>query len=244
MTASAEHDSATAARILAAARELVLKRGVKGLTVAEIAEKAHVGKGTAYLYWSTKQDLLFGLFARDFLVFLDGEIDALAADPGICRPQRLCPQLARNGLDYPFVRALQTGDADLLGVLAQHPRSVELLDMLGPAALLYRVLPVWRRHGLVRTDWPLDEQAYALQALMSGFLDFLTRPEALNGVTVADPGRVMANTVICLLGPEEVDEEKVRATAVEGMELLRERREAVLMLIGTTQETRQSGQGL
>jgi hypothetical protein len=46
MAELAEHDSGTAARILAAARDLVLKRGVKGLTVAEIAEKAHVGKGT------------------------------------------------------------------------------------------------------------------------------------------------------------------------------------------------------
>src|SRR4051812_43454519 len=73
-----------------------LKRGVKGLTVAEIAEKAHVGKGTAYLYWGTKQDLLFGLFARDFLTFLEGEIQALGTDPDACRPQRLCPQLARN----------------------------------------------------------------------------------------------------------------------------------------------------
>ena len=58
MAVLAEHDSGTAARILAAARELVLKRGVKGLTVAEIAARAHVGKGTAYLYWPTKEDLL------------------------------------------------------------------------------------------------------------------------------------------------------------------------------------------
>src|ERR687891_2443007 len=95
MTALAEHDSGTSARILAAARELVLKRGVKGLTIAEIAEKAHVGKGTAYLYWKTKDDLLLGLFTRDFLAAVDGEIDALTADPDLARPHRLCPRLVR-----------------------------------------------------------------------------------------------------------------------------------------------------
>lgn len=250
MEALAEQDSATAARILAAARELVLKRGVKGLTVAEIAQKAHVGKGTAYLYWGTKQDLLFGLFARDFLTFLEGEIQTLGADPDACRPQRLCPQVARNALSYPVVRAMQTGDDDLLGALAQHPRSVELLDVLGPAALMYTVLPVWREHRLVRTDWPLDEQAYALQALMTGFLGAVSRPQAPNSVTVDDPDKVMAAAVTALLGPEEPGPEEpgpaeVRAAAEEGLRLLRERRDAVLALIspGTkhSQEPEPSG---
>src|SRR5437763_1288624 len=169
MAELAEHDSGTAARILAAARELVLKRGVKGLTIAEIAQKAHVGKGTAYLYWKTKEDLLLGLFARDFLTLVDDEIEALTADPDLVRPHRLCPRLVRAFPDHPFVRALNTGDADLLGALTQHPRTTELLDRLGPAALLGKVLPVWRLYRLVRTDWPLDEQAYALQALLTGF---------------------------------------------------------------------------
>jgi AcrR family transcriptional regulator len=64
MTALAEHDSGTAARILAQ-RASRLKRGVKGLTIAEIAEKAHVGKGTAYLYWKTKEDLLLAVITTN-----------------------------------------------------------------------------------------------------------------------------------------------------------------------------------
>jgi AcrR family transcriptional regulator len=43
----------------------VLKRGVKGLTIAEIAEKVHVGKGTAYLYWKTKEDLLLAVITTN-----------------------------------------------------------------------------------------------------------------------------------------------------------------------------------
>jgi AcrR family transcriptional regulator len=233
MTVLAEHDSATAARILASTRQLVLKRGVKGLTVAEIAEKAHVGKGTVYLYWETKHDLLLGLFARDFLTFLEGEIQALRADPATCRPHRLFPQIARNAVNYPFVHAMQTGDDDLLGVLARHPRSVELLDLLGPTSLMYTVLPVWREHRLARTDWPLDQQAYALQALMTGFLGAVTGPQAPGAVTVDDPDRVMAAAVTALLGPEQASPAEIRAAADEGLRLLRERRDAVLTLIAT-----------
>jgi AcrR family transcriptional regulator len=233
MAELAEQDSGTAARILAAARELVLKRGVKGLTIAEIAERAHVGKGTAYLYWKTKDELLLGLFTRDFLASVDEEIDALTADPEAARPHRLCPRLARDAMERPFVRALQTGDADLLGALTRHPRSTELLDQLGPAGLVYTVLPVWRRYRLARTDWPLDEQAYALQALMVGFLETTTRASVLRGVSVEDPGKVMAAAVTALLGPEAAEPPDIRAAAEEGLRLLREKRETVLATIAT-----------
>ena len=219
----AEHDSGTAARILAAARELVLKRGVKGLTVAEIAARAHVGKGTAYLYWGTKEDLVFGLIARDFLAFADDEIEVLTADPDTSRPHRLCPRLIRTAADRPFVRAQQAGDADLLGVLAGHPRSRELLDVLGPTALMYTALPVWRRHRLARTDWTLEDQAYALQALITGFLA-VPRPPG-------DSDEVIAVAVTALLGPEKASRADVTATAKEGLRLLNERREAVLAMI-------------
>ena len=235
-----EHGSDKAARILAAARELVLRRGVKGVTVAEIAEKAHVGKGTAYLYWKTKEDLLLGLFARDFLAFVGEEIEVLAADPDVARPHRLCRRIAGAALERPFVRALQTGDADLLGALAGHPRATELLDELGPAGLVYMVLPVWRQHRLARTDWPLDEQAYALQALISGFLATATRTSALRSVTVENPEKVMAAAVTALLGPEEADPADVRAAAAEGLRLLQEKREAVLATITTSQPRAES----
>jgi AcrR family transcriptional regulator len=235
MAELAEHDSGTAARILAAARELVLKRGVKGLTVAEIAERAHVGKGTAYLYWKTKDELLLGLFARDFLAGVDGEIDALTTDPDAARPHRLCPRLARTALEHPFVRALQSGDADLLGALARHPRATELLQQLGPAGLVYTVLPVWREHRLARTDWPLDEQAYALQALITGFLETATRTSGLRRVSVEDPEKVMAAAVTALLGPEEADPAEVRVAAEAGLRLLQEKRETVLATITTSE---------
>ncbi len=236
----AEHDSGTSARILAAARELVLKRGVKGLTIAEIAERAHVGKGTAYLYWKTKDELLLGLFARDFLAVVGEEIEALTADPDVARPHRLCPRLAGAALEHPFVRALQTGDADLLGALARHPRATELLDQLGPAGMVHTVLPVWRQHRLARTDWPLDEQAYALQALIAGFLETATRTSVLHSVTVENPEKVMAAAVTALLGPEEADPADVRAAAAEGLRLLQEKREAVLATITTNQPRAES----
>ncbi|WP_219502758.1 TetR/AcrR family transcriptional regulator [Nonomuraea ceibae] len=236
MKRPADHDSDKAARILAVTRDLVLRRGVKGVTVAEIAEKAHVGKGTAYLYWATKEDLLIDLFAREFLEVLEADIAALSADPDLARPQRFCPRLIRNAVERPFMRALQANDGDLLGVLAGHPRTKELLVHVGPAALMYTVLPVWREHRLARADWALDAQAYALRAVMAGFLDSATSGGAPGGITVADADAVMAATVTALLGGERASAADVHATAAEGLRLLREKREILLSLLAVKRE--------
>ncbi|MFB6719112.1 TetR/AcrR family transcriptional regulator [Kribbella sp. NPDC056345] len=232
MAVLAEQDSGSAARILGAARELVLRRGVKGLTVAEIAERAHVAKGTIYLHWSTREDLLVGLFGRDFLASLDHLGAELTADPEVARPSRLLPMLIRSTVDHPFIRALQIEDDDLLGALTQHPRSASLLENLGPAALMRVALPVWRKHHLVRTDWSFDDQAYALQALIRGFLTISVEQQVLAHISVDDPARVIAAAVTALLGPEEPGPGDVRATADAALAELATRREALLESIG------------
>ena len=228
MAVLAEQDSGSAARILAAARELVLKRGVKGLTIAEIAERAHVAKGTVYLHWSTREDLLVGLFARDFLATLDAFTERITADPDTSRPSRLLPLAVQLTVEHPFVRALQIEDDDLLGALTRHPRSTTLLQDLGPGALMYTALPVWRMRNLVRTDWALDDQAYALQALVSGFLAAVTEQRALVAVSVDEPVKVIAAAVTALLGPETPGPDDVQATADAALAALAGKRQLLL----------------
>ncbi|GAA0593564.1 TetR/AcrR family transcriptional regulator [Kribbella sandramycini] len=228
MAVLAEQESGSAARILGAARELVLKRGVKGLTVAEIADRAHVAKGTIYLHWSTREDLLVGLFGRDFLAEHDELAELLTADPDVARPSRLLPLLVQATIDHPFIRALQSEDDDLLGVLTQHPRSAKLLENLGPAALLRVALPVWRRHHLARTDWSFDDQAYALQALLLGFLNTAVERRALAIISVDEPAQVISAAVTALLGPEQPGPGDIQATADAALAELAVRRAALL----------------
>ncbi|MCP2256133.1 transcriptional regulator, TetR family [Prauserella aidingensis] len=223
-----EHSSPKAARILTAAGELLINRGSKGVTIAEVAQKAHIGKGTVYLYWKTKEDLLLGLVCRDFLALANEVIAEVTADPDLARPSRLCPRMLRHAAEHPFVTALQRNDDYLLGVLADDPRSERLLDTLGPDALMDNVLPIWRTHGLARTDWPLADQALALHALTTGFA-----AEAAHGdrPQVDDPERVLAAAVTALLGPEQASAEQVASAAAAGIRQLTEGRATALNLI-------------
>ncbi|WP_433870454.1 TetR/AcrR family transcriptional regulator [Saccharopolyspora sp. CA-218241] len=224
-----EQGSPKAARILAAAGELLLGRGSRGFTIADVAQRAHVGKGTAYLYWKTKEDLLLGLICRDFVALADAVTEAVTADPELARPSRWCPRVLRTAAEHPFVNALRSHDDDLLGVLADDPRSATLLDTLGPDAVMHEVLPIWRRHGLARTDWPLADQALALHALTFGFAPAAGLPRFR--AEVAEPEQVLAAAVTALLGPEQATPEQVRATATEGLRSLAEGRATALRII-------------
>lgn len=222
-----EQYSATAARVLTAANDLLLGRGAKGFTVADVATRAHVGKGTVYLYWPTKEDLLIGLVGRGFLRILDDLIVQFDEDPALARPSRFCPTMVQTAAGQPLIAALQRHDDDLLGVLAEHPRSVALNEALGPGAVLDAVLPLWRRDGLARNDWDQADQAFALRALITGVtLAIVGEP-----LTADHRLQVLGNAVTALLGPERTNQKKLRATATGIVAFLRDGRAAALRLI-------------
>ncbi len=228
-----EEHSAKAARLLEAAGDLLIGRGARGFTVADVAQRAHVGKGTVYLYWPTKEDLLVGLIGRAFLSLIDDLIKTLTDQPDLGRPSRFCPLMVEIATSKPLVAALQRHDEDLLGVLTQHPRSVALHDALGPGAVLVAVLPIWRRHGLARTDWELADQICALHGLIAGIAMSLIGP-APASVSAVDPLAVLGAAVTALLGPERASRKQLVANASEIVEFLHTGRAAAMELIDPT----------
>ena len=225
-----ELHSTKAARLLAAAGGLLIGRGAKGFTVADVAARAHVGKGTVYLYWPTKEDLLIGLIGRAFLRLLDDLIERLSADPDLARPSRFCPAMLQIATDQPLLAALHRHDDDLLGVLTNHPRSIALDGALGPAAVLGAVLPIWRRNGLARNDWDGDDQNFALRSLITG-VAFSLIGHTPNSADVKDPLGVLGTAVTAILGPERANRKQLHAAASDIVDFLREGQVAALQLI-------------
>jgi TetR/AcrR family transcriptional regulator, transcriptional repressor for nem operon len=69
-------------QILDAAEQVLLRRGPAAATMAEVAEAAAVAKGTVYLYFASKTELLAGLRARYFERFTAMLADQGAEAPG------------------------------------------------------------------------------------------------------------------------------------------------------------------
>ncbi|MGI9123664.1 MAG: TetR/AcrR family transcriptional regulator [Mycobacterium sp.] len=201
-----------------------------GFTIADVAARAHVGKGTVYLYWPTKEDLLMVPFGRAFLRLLDDLIERLTAEPDLARPSRFCPAMLQIATSQPLVSALQRRDDDLLGALAGHPSSVALDGTLGPGAVLGAVLPIWRRNGLARSDWDVDDQNFALRSLITGAAHALIGPDPA-GAGTDEPLAVLGATITAILGPERANQKQLRAAAAGIIDFLRQGQTATLRLI-------------
>ncbi|AQT78980.1 hypothetical protein B1R94_06420 [Mycolicibacterium litorale] len=229
-----EAHSTKAARILESAMALLVNRGFKGLTIADVAQKAYVGKGTVYLYWPTKEDLLIGLIGREFLTATDELTARLVADPDLARPSQFCPALISTARRRPLMTALHDHNDDVLGLLTTHPRAVALDAAIGPRTMMRAALPSWRNHGMVRTDWDVDEQAAALVALTHGTMMAISRPAMSDSV---DPLKVFAAALTALLGETEVSDDRVRAAAHELVDFFHQRRTAIIRTIRSSDDS-------
>lgn len=70
--------------ILQAAEELFLERGFYETSIDDIAARVGIAKGTVYLHFPSKEELLFALFERGIQQFLAG-LDAILSSPSAPR---------------------------------------------------------------------------------------------------------------------------------------------------------------
>src|SRR5579884_61426 len=70
--------------ILQAAEELLLERGYHDMSIDDIAARVGISKGTVYLHFASKDDLVFALFEQGMQQFITA-LDAMLASPGTPR---------------------------------------------------------------------------------------------------------------------------------------------------------------
>ncbi|WP_161606124.1 TetR/AcrR family transcriptional regulator [Microlunatus speluncae] len=154
-------------RILDAVAELLLRWGAKRVTIAEVAGRAGIGKGTVYLHFESRSRLLGAVLMRESLAITDELIAAIERDPAAAPPaeqSRLTYLAARS---RPLIWAMLTRDHDLLGTLA-HEDAVEPLRAWN-REISWSLLRLCRDHGLLRDDLELDRIGLMLSAIQTGF---------------------------------------------------------------------------
>lgn len=198
-----EHDSAKAARILDAARALALEHGIRKVTIAEIAAAAGVGKGTVYLYWSTKEALFMGLLAREVLAWIDTAVALIGEDPHCILPRRLAPLLIRTTAANPWLRRQWDQGDNTLRILVPDSADRDRFTQATPTGMGETVLPILRDRGLIRTDLPLARQHHALHAVMVGFGTIMAGPADTGPRDDGGLEAALADTVHLLLEPDQ-----------------------------------------
>jgi AcrR family transcriptional regulator len=156
-------------RVLDAAGDLLVAHGYRRVTIADVAERAGVGKGTVYLHWPSKLELFGAVLVREGLAVGREHLAALRADPGHVALHRTLADMFLVIMRRPLARALYTGDASLLGALASDTK-IGRAVAVGAAAHQPRHLELLHRHGLLADDPATDPSLYyRLAATSLGF---------------------------------------------------------------------------
>lgn len=131
--------------VLAAVRDLLVQRGVSGCTIAAVAERAGVGKGTIYLRWPDRDALIVD-------ALMERLIDLQPLDTGSVRGDLV-------GVLGAFVHGLRSDDGPLfaaaIGDLSRSPRlhALYLEHIVGPFdAVIRDILSVGITRGEIRRD--------------------------------------------------------------------------------------------
>jgi len=129
-------------RILTAATDRFVQFGYRRASIDDIARDAGIGKGTLYLYFSTKRDLLIACVTHEKLAMLGPLQDALEL-PEAEQLRAFVALTLRFGLSAPLTSRLVQGDAELSALFdemdvdflqANHAMALSLISPMVSAA--------------------------------------------------------------------------------------------------------------
>lgn len=180
-------------RILDAAAALILRWGYDKTTIEDIAKQASVAKGTIYLHWKTREELIMALMTRENLKMVEDIKLRVTEDPAGFILRGMFKHSALALMKRPLLKAFLLRDLEVVGKLVhgEHSSAAFVEKVAGFNAYL----EFMREHDLVRKDLDPRGQVYMLSAIFMGFL--LMAPLMPDGFTLSDEeiADLMAETV-------------------------------------------------
>lgn len=109
-------------RILDAAAARFVERGYKKTSIEDIARAANIGKGTVYLYFSSKNELIIAAIAREKLALFDRMAPFFESQgEGRTRLKAWILLTFELAQDMPLATAILQGDEDYAALMAEMP---------------------------------------------------------------------------------------------------------------------------
>jgi AcrR family transcriptional regulator len=175
--------------------------GYRKVTIADVAARAGVGKGTVYLHWPSKLELFAAVLVREGIAVGRAHLAALRADPGHVVLHRTVADSFLVIMRRPLARALYTGDAGLLGALTSDTKIGRAVSV-GAAAAQPHHLALLHRHGLLADDPATDPSLY--YRLAATTLGFFLGDDLAGGAELTDRAAALGLVVRRAFEPAEL----------------------------------------
>lgn len=162
--------------ILDAAKELFLYYGFKKTTVNEIAQKAKVGKGTIYLYYRTKEEIMFAMAREEFSRIIKKLQNGLKKVNDPVQKLKSFIHIYPEAI-YDFINTYHHG-LDLLPLIEQCGNSSYDVEMESTLSMLADVLQSGVEQGIFAIEDQrkmIDYLLFMMRAFMPPYYGELTK---------------------------------------------------------------------
>jgi AcrR family transcriptional regulator len=151
-------------QILQAAAAVIIRQGYDKTTMNDIADEAGVSRGTVYLYFKGKEELLDVLLYREWIHYIQAWLSAIDSEP-------LCYTIGgyyRAINDHPLIASIMRRDRRMFGNYLRKPNNLftEILSSSITVDLVQSLQSV----GAVRQDLNPEVTAHLLETLSCGQL--------------------------------------------------------------------------
>jgi len=154
-------------RILDTAKDLLLRWGYRRIRIDEVAKRSGVGKGTVYLHWRTREQMLAAVGSRETAEMVDAVIAAMRADPAEVVPHRLMRRIFMEAMRRPVLRAIYTQDIETMDapVADRSQKAMEGANFVAWS----EYLEIAHEHGLLHRELRPADVHYPLTTTVFGF---------------------------------------------------------------------------
>jgi TetR/AcrR family transcriptional regulator, fatty acid metabolism regulator protein len=155
--------------LLDATCRVVARHGFQGVTIDRVAEEAKIAKGTVYLYFHTKEELLKAAVEQGIATFtsqIRAEVEEVTAPlEKLCRLVEASLELSDTNRDFFKTLLLER---NFLAAAPSHPEAAQMLDLyLAYIHLIENVIQEGVDAGVLRPH-NVEVSAFALNEAMRG----------------------------------------------------------------------------
>ncbi|MGV0744846.1 TetR/AcrR family transcriptional regulator [Mycolicibacterium sp. XJ870] len=153
-------------RILDTAKDLLLRWGYRRIRIDEVAKRSGIGKGTVYLHWRTREQMLSAVGTRETAEMVGAVVSAIRGGPQEVMPNRLMRRIFLEAMQRPVLRAIYTRDTDTMDALVADNSQ----GSIGANFAGWReYLTILHGHGLLGEGLRPEDVHYPLTASVFGF---------------------------------------------------------------------------
>ena len=191
-------------RILDAAADLFVHYGYDKTTVANIASRAGVSKGTIYLHFGSKDELLEALILRELREYAEKWLELIETDPQGGTIASMYTNSLAALASSPFMGAMFTMDSRVLGNYLRKPDTIlRAFGEGGQPSARYQFVEMMQQAGAMRRDLDPKIVAHIMDILAYGLvgMDDIMPKEAIPPAAevIAGVGKIMDRA----LAPED-----------------------------------------